>query len=188
MMSETDNKKHNGQIILLVLALIGVICTAWFLFADKPSTLKGTKIFPPKPLSDMVLVDADNQPLTASLLKGEWSVVMFADSECDDVCEQQLQLVKQAVEHYGGLQRLLVLGFEPGKEFVERLKQQYPEMIIAVLTRPIWSIFVIQFQSLIDEIGGMPFFLINPQGMVIMGYDELIAQQDFLADLRQLMQ
>jgi len=187
MMSETENKKRNGKIILIVLALIGVICTAWFLFADKSSTLKGAKIFPAKPLSDMVLVDADNRPLPASLLKGKWSVVMFADSECDEVCEQQLKLVKQAVKDYGGLQRLFVLGFEPDKEYVKHLKQQYPEMIIAVLTRPIWSIFVVQFQGLIDEIGGIPFFLINPQGMVIMGYDELISQQDFLADLRQIM-
>ena len=113
---------------------------------------------------------------------------MFADSECDEICEQQLQLVKHAVEQHNSLQSLFVVGFEPPKDFVERLKQQYPEMTVAVLTRPIWSIFVIQFQSLIDEIGGMPFFLVNPQAMVVMGYDELISEKDFLDDLRQLMQ
>ncbi len=188
MMSETQNNKSNGKIILIVLALIGVICTAWFVFDDKVPELKGTKIFPPKPLADMVLVDADNQSLPASLLKGVWSVVVFADSECDEICEQHLQLVKHAVEQHNGLQSLFVVGFEPPKDFVERLKQQYPEMTVAVLTRPIWSIFVIQFQSLIDEIGGMPFFLVNPQAMVVMGYDELISENDFLDDLRQLMQ
>ena len=187
MMPDKQYKKSNGKNILIALALIGVICTAWFMFADKSPLMTGTKIFPPKPLADMVLVDTENQPLSAGLLKGGWSVVIFADSECDEICEQQIQLVNQSIKQYKGLQSLLVLGFEPQKDFIESLKQQYPEMIVAVLTRPIWSIFVIQFQSLIDEIGGMPFFLINPQAMVVMGYDELASQDDFVADLRQLM-
>ena len=188
-MNDTKSEKSNANWLFMLLAVAGIACTVWFMMYQADKGLKGTQIVPPRPLSDLVLVDVANEALPAALLKNKWSYVLFADSQCDENCEQQLQVTQKVVATVdSGTQRLLVMGYEPEIELVERISSAHPDLIIAVLTRPIWAIFTVQFKSAVDEIGGNPFFLVNPRGMVIAGYDELVGAEDVADDLHLSIQ
>lgn len=181
--------KRHLPVVVITVVLMVVILFAWQKTGDNGAGgLAGHSIIPPSPLSDMVLVDADNNALPASFLKGHWSYVLFADAECDELCEQQIGLTKAVVDAQGSEapQRLLVVGYYPEDTFLQRMKNKHPDMVVAILTRPIWAIFTVQFASAIEAIGGMPFFLVNPGAMVVMGYDELVSQADVNVDFQNL--
>lgn len=181
-------KKH-WPVVLATAILLVFILFAWQQTAeDGTSGVAGHQIIPPRPLSDMVLVDADNNALPAAFLKGQWSYVIFADAECDELCEQQINLTQAVVKAQAeqAPKRLLVMGYFPEDEFLQRMKSQHEDMVVAILTRPIWAIFAVQFAAAIEAIGGTPFFLVNPNAMVVMGYDELVSQADVNLDFNKL--
>lgn len=193
-MTESENKDRPLNLwLLIVLALLAaILLTLWRLSGEGGSSLHGTslhgsRLMPPRVLSDMVLVDVDNQALPATLFKGQWSYVVFAESDCDDLCRQQLLITRQSVDTAAQAQRVLVLAYEPAADFTGWLKAEHPDVKVAVLTRSIWAVFVAQFLSAIDEIGGSPYFLVNPNGLVVAGYDELVSAADAASDFRQLV-
>ena len=188
-MTESENKDRQlNPLLFIVLGLLAVMLLVLWQFSDRGgNSLHGTRLMPPGILSDMVLVSADNQAFPAALFKGQWSYVMFADSECDDLCRQQLLITRQSVKAARQGQRVLVLAHEPTADFMEWLRGEHPDLKVAVLTRSIWAVFVVQFQSAIEAIGGTPYFLVNPNGLVIAGYDELVSAEDAASDFMQLI-
>lgn len=189
-----QDKIHNNGVsrlpyrlfMLGVLVLVGLTACA-----DFNNNLNGNKLEPPRPLSDMVLVDVHQQALPANFLRQKWSYVIFADSDCDATCQEQIDLTRQSrntLKQADRVQRLLVLGYEPEKNWVHETEAQNEDLVIAVLTRPIWSIFTVQFQSAIEEIGGMPFFLVNENALIIVAYDDLVSAQNVQQDLVKLLQ
>ncbi|MGD2118791.1 MAG: hypothetical protein PVG66_10550 [Chromatiales bacterium] len=198
-MSESVLKMTRSRVQLLAIIAIFIIPMVlakivWEYFGEhgvNTTVNHGSLISPAKPLMDMVLVDAQHNALPADLLKGHWTYVMFAENSCDPACEQQLYVTRQTRvsvnKDMQRVQRLLVLGFEPEQAWLEKLQQEHPELIVAVLTRPIWTAFQVQFQQDIEAIGGMPFFLVDPLGNLMMGYDELATPKGILSDLRKLL-
>lgn len=191
-MNITDKKTSRNKALLLIAALvllvIGYRFFAWQML-ETQGEQAGTRLMPPIPLSDMVLMDQAGEALPARLLKEKWSYVIFAETGCDDACEQQLLVTKQAAASVGQriVQRLLVVAFEPSDDFMQALRADHPELVVAVLTRPIWTIFTVQFMAAIQEIGGSPFFLVNPNGLVVTGYDDLVSAEDVVSDLGLLL-
>ncbi len=189
-MNESENKDRpiNRTLLIVLPVLVVVIIVAWQLLGTAKFTLNGTRLMPPIPLSDMVLVDDKNQALPATLLKGQWTYILFAETSCDEVCEQQLQLTQKVIAGKTDIQRVLVLAHEPGESFIQRIRTAHPQLVVAVLTRSIWTIFTVQFMSAVNEMGGAPYFLVNPNGLVVMGYDELVSVEDVASDLQHLLQ
>ena len=186
--SENNVMKTGSVIAVVVLVLLVVAYSFWRIVIEEVDALNGTRFMPPKIMSDMVLVNEKNQALPANLLKGKWSFIMFAETTCGELCKQQLDVTGQVVATGPDeIQRLLVLAHEPTDEFIRHTRDKHPDLVIAVLTRPIWTIFIVQFMTAIDEIGGKPFFLINPNGLLVMGYDELVPVKEVKEDVSQLM-
>lgn len=188
-MNESENKDRpiNRTLLIALPVLVVVIVAAWQLLGTGKFNLNGTSLMPPIPLSDMVLVNDENQALPASLLKGQWTYIMFAETGCDEACEQQLVLTQKVTAGKTDTQRVLVLAHEPGESFIQRIRSDHPQLVVAVLTRSIWTIFTVQFMSAINEMGGAPYFLVSPNGLVVMGYDELVSVEDVASDLQHLM-
>lgn len=189
--SESNVMKKNSTLAVIALVLLVLIYSIWRIFIEDVSSFNGTQFKPPKIMNDMVLVDENSHALPATLLKGKWSFVIFAETACDDVCEQQLNVTKQVAmlsdNTQDNVQRLLVMAHEPSDEFVQQTRDKHPDLVMAILTRPIWTIFIVQFMTAIEDIGGTPFFLISPNGLLVMGYDELIPVEEVSEDLLQWM-
>jgi hypothetical protein len=145
-----------------------------------------TSITPPRPLMDMVLVDSDGDALPADLLRNQWSFVILGDSECDETCLQYIETTRKAVhdkQNGFSIQRLLVLGYGADKTFVEKLKVENPDLVITILTRPIWAIFTINFLQAAEDVGGSPLFLVDPRAFLVAAYDDFVGSKDLANDL-----
>ena len=172
----------------IAIGLIVVVAVAaWLLQGRMLKGLSGTVIDPPKPLTHMILMDYERKAYPIDLLKGQWRYLIFADTQCGDICREQITLTGKMFQGKpDNASRLLIMGFEPDKSFIEFLKANHSDLQLAVLTRSIWSIFVLQFQLVMQQIGEMPFLLINPDGFMVMGYDELVTSELLGSDLQTL--
>lgn len=178
----------NALIRLLVFTI-----SLLLLAGCSPSTdhdLQGFVVSPPKPLTHMVLLDVEGKAYPLGLLKGQWSYLLFANSECGESCIEQLKqtAVLDGLDGQAGVQRVLVTGFEPEAALVSQLRDTQPGLKIAVLTRSIWSIFTVQFQDIQQQVGDSAFMLINPNGLLVMAYDDLLAPVQLISDLDLLRQ
>ena len=170
-------------LLLLMLMLLSA--------CDNKSSLSDAamSISPPRPLMDMVLVDSNGDALPAGLLRKHWSYVILADSNCDEVCQHYLNITSSAVSENNNdlsMQRLLVLGFSADKAFIEKLKADHPDLVIAMLTRPIWAIFTVNFLQVAQEMSGTPLFLVDPRGFLGTAYDDFVEARDLSDDLAVL--
>lgn len=148
-----------------------------------------TSISPPRPLTDMVLVDASGEAMPASWLRNHWSYVILADATCDETCLQYIETTRMVVAEQQdklAMQRLLVLGYNADKAFINKLQADNPDMKIAILTRPIWAIFTINFLQVATEVGGAPLYLVDPRAFLVTAYDDFVEAQDLLNDLAVL--
>jgi cytochrome oxidase Cu insertion factor (SCO1/SenC/PrrC family) len=151
------------------------------------NALQGFVVSPPRPVTHMILLDAEGKAYPIGLLKGQWSYLLFANSECGETCLDQLQQTS-VLDGQPGVQMILLAGFEPAAGFGSQLHATQPELKIAVLTRSIWAIFTMQFQDIQQQVGENAFMLINPDGLLVMAYDELVSPDQLLSDLASLRQ
>ena len=145
-----------------------------------------TGINPPRPLMDMVLVDFNGDPLPANLLRDHWTHIILADADCDDVCQQYIETTRTVFHEKQNMlpmQRLLVLGYSADKAFVEKLQSDNPDLKIAMLTRPIWAIFTVNFLQVANEVGGTPLYLVDPRAFLVTAYDDFVEARDLVNDL-----
>jgi len=145
-----------------------------------------TSINPPRALTDMVLVDASGEAMPASWLRNHWSYVILADADCDEVCQQYIETTRTVVTEQQGklaIQRLLVLGYNADRTVINQLQSDNPDMKIAILTRPIWAIFTINFLQVATEVGGTPLYLVDPRAFLVAAYDDFVEVKDLTNDL-----
>jgi hypothetical protein len=157
---------------------------------NKPSLSDAaTSIDPPRPLMDMVLVDINGEPMPANLLRNHWTYVILADADCDETCMQYIEFTRAVVNEKQGeqaMQRLLVLGYSIDKAFGKKLQEDNPDMKIAILTRPIWAIFTVNFLQVATEVGGAPLYLVDPRAFLVAAYDDFVEAKDLVNDLTVL--
>ena len=145
-----------------------------------------TSVTPPRPLMDMVLVDVGGEAMPASWLRNHWSYVILADADCDETCLQYIETTRTVVNEKQGqlpTQRLLVVGYNADKGFVKKLQAANPDMKIAILTRPIWAIFTVNFLQVATEVGGTPLYLVDPRAFLVAAYDDFVEAKDLSNDL-----
>ena len=173
------------RIFLLLLVLVPLSA------CDNKASLSdtATSIKPPRLLMDMVLVDLNGIPMPADLLRNHWSYVILGDSDCDETCMQYIKTTRAVVNEKQQaltMQRVLVLGYNADKAFVEKLQSDNPDMKIAILTRPIWAIFTVNFLQVATEVGGTPLYLVDPRALLVTAYDDFVEAEDLANDLAVL--
>ena len=178
--------------IRILLSLVIMIILSACEQAGQPESV-GKKLMPPKPLTGMVLVDDQNNALPIDLLKNSYHYVLLAESACDEFCMQYIDLTREAIQQVSTansvskpVKQLLVLGYEPDKAWLEKLKQENPGITVTVLTPAIWSIFTLPFNQVATDMVGSPLFLVDPRGFIMIVYDDLDESAPLVSDLRSL--
>jgi hypothetical protein len=167
--------------VLIFILLLVSACDNKFSLSDAT-----TAINPPRPLMDMVLVDVNGEPMPANLLRNHWTYVILGDAECDETCRQYIDATRKVINEKRAdlpMQRLLVLGYNADQAFVEKLQADNPDMKIAILTRPIWAIFTVNFLQVATEVGGSPLYLVDPRAFLVAAYDDFVEPEDLQHDL-----
>jgi protein SCO1/2 len=80
----------------IVAALVGALAARSLVQSSAVAQLQsGTRLNPPKPLPDFMLLDQDARPIGNEQLLGTWSLVFFGFTNCGDICPTTLALLAQ---------------------------------------------------------------------------------------------
>lgn len=124
-----------GRIAATPLILIAAIAVAvglwvgsrWLPHAPSQTELKTAVLYPaPIPVSEFHLQRADGTSLSASDLRGHWSVVFFGFTHCPDICPTTLAEFKQVwatLETVGKVDqaRFIFISVDPERDSAETL-------------------------------------------------------------------
>jgi hypothetical protein len=89
--ARTASGRRNMLLVLLVCAA-PVVASYWMYFFARPSgsSAYASLIQPSVPIPAVDAVDLDGRALALATLKGQWLLVVVADSACDAACETRL--------------------------------------------------------------------------------------------------
>jgi hypothetical protein len=102
-------RTRHGRVKMLLVLLVcaaPVIASYFTYFVIRPQGRSnyGELIVPPRPLpqaSELPLSDLQGRPVDTTLLRGQWLLVVVAESACETPCERALLLQRQLRETLG---------------------------------------------------------------------------------------
>ena len=150
---------------------------------------KGALILP-ESLPEVSLHTMDGQAFSINENHGKWTMLMFADSTCDQVCQKNIYLMRQVRISLGkdshNTERLLILNEQNlSSEFSIFLKD-YPGMPVVASERDDEKAMQVFFTSVAKDTKNK-LFLIDPNGNVMMHYEKSFKPKDLLNDLKRLI-
>lgn len=193
-----SQKNHRTLLVMLgTLALVIISATILHRLAvrgviDLPALLgtsnRGTLVSPPLALAEMeVRAELAGVP-DYTALPPMWSLLVAIDGACDDACRQHLYQTRQVRIALGRetdrVRRLLLVnaeGIELGLR--EWLQREHGDLLI--LHAP-----ADQVARLRAEVGGVvqpAYFIVDPQGWLMMAYSPRQDPRDLLADMKFLL-
>ena len=166
---------------------------AWQYLGDQgvdSTTNAGGLIMPARPLQIAGLSRADGALLDDAALRGRWTYVLFAPSECDSRCEEQLYLTRQTriamSKDIPRVQRLLVFSGLPSAGLQERLAAEHADLTWVVRDAAAESMLA-RFRGPGFAPDGAQFFLVDPLGNLMMFYDREVPAKGMMKDLQKLL-
>lgn len=120
-------------VVVAVLALsIGIFMQVSGVKQPEPPLLNKAAILPtPKILNDAQFTDHNGQPFSLEQMRGKWSILFFAFTNCPDICPttmQTLSAVKKKVAaagHWNNYQ-VIMITVDPERDTTERLANYVP--------------------------------------------------------------
>ncbi|NND53764.1 MAG: hypothetical protein HKN56_02200 [Gammaproteobacteria bacterium] len=181
------NNQTRGRLILLGIAAafaLPIATAMFFYFSDngwRPGeyTQRGVLITPPRTLSDTALTDAQPAPQFREV----WSLVVPAGRNCDDVCADALDKIRQTRRWLGPKITRMQTVFLPtdSAALTPELAARHPQLITPgdsarAEARPV-----------IGDYTNGDIFLVDPFGNVMMLYPAGTDMGDIRKDLGHLL-
>ena len=178
---------------LILVALVAIFAApplgSWLLFrytnVGRDATAHGTLIQPPRPLPDVVLVDAAGG---SGRLHGRWTLLYLSSGDCAASCTEALYRMRQSrlatgtrAEH---VQRVLVLATEPSG--LARLAADWPGQWF-VTDADFAGSGAFQFGPGDDPFAAGRLYLVDPRGYLMMSYAPGADPEGIITDLKRLL-
>jgi hypothetical protein len=199
----TRSANNNNRRVLLLIAglpLLIILGATWLWRAVDSGQLdllsllgtanRGTLLQPPRPLQDQVLSDISGERVVIEPgAEGLWSILIPGSGHCDSSCEDTLYYTRQirtAMGKYmGRIQRLyLVPGASGDGGLSTTQRAEHPEL--KVLYTPATA-----YRALFDARSAAEaepaYYIVDPQGWVMMYYTADADYRDVMADLKFLL-
>ena len=192
-MSEAIAKPQikNSRLPMLLIFLIPSVAMglAWLmfltgLFIPEGKTNKGELILPAAQFSELRLIQGD-AALKLEELEGNWGVLVFGSSDCSDTaCQESLYKTRQVHvalgKEAGRVVRLYVASEAPS--VAGNLVEEHPNIFWLSADKA-----AILKSLNLDSWPENRFFIIDPLGNVMMGYQADQKGGDLLKDLKKLL-
>lgn len=176
------------QLYLLLALFFGPLVIAWiwfFYFQDvrPPTVNKGDLITPVVSLADIELYERDATEAEAPFA-GDWTIVLLAPEMCDEACERALYLTRQVWirlnKDANRVQRVLLAGADttyPANEHLDLRVYDIDTNAFARFNDPAR-----------DPLAGADrFYLVDPQGNLMMSYPLDFTPEMLNDDLKRLL-
>lgn len=185
----TQKKTGRGPLLLIFLIPTIAMGMAWMMFftglwIPEGRTNKGKLILPPVLFSELQLMEGQ-QPLSLEKLEGNWGVMMFGSASCSqEACQDSLYKTRQV--H-------VALGKEAGR-VIRLYVSTEPSVVTGIMNEEHPNIFWLNSseETILKAMGlkkwpANQYFIIDPLGNIIMGYQADQIGGDLLKDLKKLL-
>ena len=206
-LKRADSNKVQGQHLMkstkskyltltLLILLFGLPPAVGWIYIMNPQWLpdshknRGTLVSPPRPLNTLALKDENSRPFNWATISGRWTLVSHNSGHCDEQCQQQISMLQQIRRAVGSerirVERLLIQDLPTGDSTVKILNEKANGARILYLEADKQAAF-----NKLFSISGLDHrsatYLIDPNGMLMMGHDASNATKDILKDLEILL-
>ena len=192
-MSEATAKPRmkNGRLPLLLIFLIPSVAMglAWLMYftglwIPEGRTNKGELLLPPTQFSELNLLQGE-VPLSLDELEENWGILVFGSSECvEKACQESLYKTRQVHIALGKeadrIVRLYIAPQQP--EVSDSLAEEHPNIFWLNADKA-----AILKALKLDSWPANRFFIIDPLGNIMMGYQPDQKGGDLLKDLKKLL-
>lgn len=198
-MSALDAQVRGNRIKLLMIIGLFMLppIAAWLVWQGMnasgaaSTTNAGTLVTPARPLEVTGLVGPEGEAFTGESLRGRWTYVVFANTDCDGRCRELLYLTRQIRlgmnKDMPRVQRLLVLDSQPGAELAGELAAGHEDLVVAIRDGATDTPFLAEFQGDDFAPDGQQCFLVDPLGNLMMYYGPNVPAKGMMKDLRKLL-
>ncbi|WP_129641471.1 hypothetical protein [Peristeroidobacter agariperforans] len=182
------------QIWILVGAFFAPLALAFLLYYGvgvRPhgNTNKGDLIHPARPLPEVELPGATNQPLAANALRGKWSMVFIGDGACDTRCREALTLMRQTRLALGDkMERVQRVFLATGNCCDQAyLETEQSGLLLGRIDNSPGQTLLETFPDAAQAPGLGRIYLVDPLGNLMMKYEADAPQKALLEDLKKLL-
>ncbi len=195
--AQTDNEKPNRGPFWALLAVSGLPFIVALYFFYNPEMVaglskqnKGTLIQPTRELPQMQLQTIEGKTLDTASLQGNWTLLMVADSTCDDNCMRNLFHLRQIRLAMGEdryrVQRLMLLtDSTETASLADKIKEFEGTQVITGSTsqrEQLLALLKTDQQPLANRV-----FMIDPRNNLILSYPPTPPWEDVIKDLQLLL-
>ena len=212
----TADKRANNRMVLLLIAGIPVtmiLGATWLWYSVVRGDLdlvgmlgtanRGMLVQPPRRLDEAGVHEPGGAPFSYAALEPKWTMVIpVAGGQCDQACENTLYLTRQIHvalgKEFNRIRRLYISDTAPVQtefpvrilsdrrpapaDFVEYLAQEQNGLLPLVLDRAAFDQVFVESRS---DPGR--WYLVDPEGWIMMSYNSDISYKDVMADLKFLL-
>ncbi len=183
-MTSTQTRGRLTLLAIAALFALPILAAMYFYFADdgwRPGdkTQHGDLISPPLTLSDQPLTSGDSAPR----FRDVWSLVVLADTQCDDICVDALVKIRQVRLWLGPkINRMqTVLLPADSAALPEAVRAEHPKLIIADPSLSQGA------RKVIGSYNNGQIFMVDPLGNVMMSYKPGVDMGDIRKDIGLLL-
>jgi len=153
---------------------------------------KGELLTPPVALSTLALTDDNGEAWQLSQHKARWRWVISTANGCDSACEQALYLTRQAHirlgEKAGRVERLLIVIDQPiASANRVTLLNEHPYLQVLHTDRTTFENAFGNQASILFERDAAPYFLMDPDGWLMMRYHHQHIGHHLLDDIKRML-
>lgn len=154
---------------------------------------KGELLTKPVAFPDVSVTDAAGDAWQFTEQKNKWRWIITGGNDCDQHCEQQLYLTRQAHirlgEKAGRVERIYLHPEQIDQNHYQYLQREHPHMQILSLPEKDFQQFTnaVTASQPDPESSARRFFLMDPEGWLMMSYQEKHSGNDVLDDIKRLL-
>lgn len=180
--------KGRFQMLLIFAIPALAICLSYFMyftgvFVPEGKTNKGQLILPPKSLNQMTLTNG-GQSFSDISLEGRWAVLVMGSDDCSrQSCQEAMYQTRQAHIALGKETDRVVRAYVAEEVAVNKtFEQEHPDIFWLGADKAA----LLKALELKEWPTGR-YFIVDPLGNVMMGYDPAQHGGDLLKDLKRLL-
>ena len=184
-------KKNPYTLWFVILSFVAPVVAAYAMFfLGNPTsfTNHGEILAHVVDIDELSLMNENREPMQRDEITDNWKLLVFANANCDDACNQTLYNMRQINialgKHANRFSRMIIHFNTPNAEFAQLIEQQYPHARHAYAKR---AVVLKAFAPVSSSIDQNEVYIMDPIGNIIMRYTAESPPKGMLKDMKKLL-
>lgn len=193
-----ERNKNRRMLVIIFLAFLSPIIIAYALYklvdwSDDVSRSKGTLVHPARPVSNINFNAMDASEVRIESFQRKWLLIYLDPAGCDETCvkrAENMRITRLTLgESSNRIQNAIILRKKPDPVLLDKLQTEYAKLkLLTVSQEQLNKMKPIFNQSESDSFETKKrFYLLDPNGNLMMYYEDHGDPKWMLIDLRKLM-